>query len=287
MNAVKNVWREEPALTAAGLLGFTLAAFCAAMMAVQGVIVPPEGNLLSAFSFNAALGLFLITTAFLVPLAGFSRRKRQIFCWSYLVCAFYSYGAETVQHMRGFSPRYSQAGGTADAIIGGVFGLIAVLMIVYYVVLAWPFFRSRLLKDRPLLTIGIRYGMATTMLSFAGGLWMIALQSRYTGLEGNIIWFHGLGFHGLQMMPILALLVERNQSMSEKSRRHFLHAGGTAWLLLIILIGWQTTLGHSVLYPNAIMFISGGLLIGWVAVFIRAMIPVLKNRYLSLSHRKI
>ncbi|MCM3787854.1 hypothetical protein M3221_05395 [Domibacillus indicus] len=88
MNAVKNVWREEPVLTAAGLLGFTLAAFCAVMMAVQGVIVPPEGNLLSAFSFNAALGLFLITTAFLVPLAGFSRRKRQIFCWSYLVCAF-------------------------------------------------------------------------------------------------------------------------------------------------------------------------------------------------------
>lgn len=116
---------------------------------------------------------------------------------------------------------------------------------------------------------------------------MIALQSRYTGLEGNIIWFHGLGFHGLQMMPILALLVERNQSMSEKSRRYFLHAGGTAWLLLIILIGWQTTLGHSVLYPNAIMLISGGLLIGWAAVFIMAIIPVLKKRRLFLSHKKI
>ncbi|MCI2253395.1 hypothetical protein L2D08_03335 [Domibacillus sp. PGB-M46] len=37
------------------LLGFTLAAFCAVMMAVQGVIVPPEGNLLSArlvFDYN-------------------------------------------------------------------------------------------------------------------------------------------------------------------------------------------------------------------------------------------
>ncbi|MCI2253394.1 hypothetical protein L2D08_03330 [Domibacillus sp. PGB-M46] len=134
--------------------------------------------------------------------------------------------------------------------------MIAVSMMVYYVVLAWPFFHSRLLKDRPLLTIGIRYGMATTMLSFSGYLWMITLQSRYTGLEGNVIWFHGLGFHGLQMMPILSLLVERNQSIAEKSWPRLLHAGGTAWLLLVILIGW-------------------------VAVLIMPVIPVLKNRHLS------
>ncbi|WP_255821797.1 hypothetical protein [Domibacillus sp. PGB-M46] len=34
------------------------------------------------------------------------------------MCAFYSYGAETVQRMRGFFLRYNQASGAADAIAG-------------------------------------------------------------------------------------------------------------------------------------------------------------------------
>lgn len=252
MNAVKQVWKEEPALVAAGVFGFVLAAICAVMIVLRGAVILPEGNVANAMSFNAALGLFLITTAFFVPLAGFSLRKRQIFRWSYIVFALYSYGAETIQNIRGFNPRYSQSGNIAETVIGGLFGLVAVLMIAYYIVLAWPFFKSRLLQERPLLTLGIRYGMATTMLAFTGGLWMIALQGRYTGLEGNIIWFHGLGFHGLQMMPVLALLLGMNGRMPRKHQHRLLHIGGVAWLMCIMLIGWQTVLGHSVFHPNVL-----------------------------------
>lgn len=282
MNAVRQVWKEESALVTAGAFGFVLAAFCAVMIAIQGVVILPEGNLASALSFNAALGLFLITTAFFVPLAGFSQHKRRLFRWSYIMFALYSYSAETIQNMRGFNPRYSQAGSTADTIIGGVFGLMAVLMIVYYIVLAWPFFKTHLLQERPLLTLGIRYGMATTMLAFAGGLWMIALQGRYTGLEGNIIWFHGLGFHGLQMMPILALLLGANGQMPKKRRHHLLHISGIAWLLSIVLIGCQTVLGHSVFHPNALMGGSAVLLMGWVILFTSACFAAWKSKRLRL-----
>jgi len=281
MNAVKQVWKEEPALVAAGVFGFVLAAVCAVMIALQGAVILPEGNLASALSFNAALGLFLITTAFFVPLAGFSLRKRRIFRWSYIVFALYSYGAETIQNMRGFNPRYSQAGNTADTIIGGFFGLVAVLMIAYYIMLAWPFFKSRLLQERPLLTLGIRYGMATTMLAFTGGLWMIALQGRYTGLEGNIIWFHGLGFHGLQMMPILALLLDGNGQMPRKRQHRLLHISGIAWLMSIVLIGWQTVLGHSVFYLNVLMGGSAILLIFWAAVFTAACFAAWKSKQMG------
>lgn len=282
MNTARQIWKEEPALVAAGVFGFVLSAVCAVMIVLQGEVILPEGNLASALSFNAALGLFLVTTAFFVPLAGFSLRKRRFFRWSYIVFAMYSYGAETIQNMRGFNPRYSQSGNTADTIIGGLFGLVAVLMIVYYIVLAWPFFKSRLLQEHPLLTLGIRYGMATTMLAFTGGLWMIALQGRYTGIEGNIIWFHGLGFHGLQMMPIMALLLSVNGQMPRKRQHRLLHISGIAWLMSIILIGWQTMLGYSVFHPNVLMGGSTILLMVWAALFTAAFFAAWKSKRLRL-----
>lgn len=287
MNMYQKVWKEEKALLAAGALGFLLAAFCAIVIAVKGAAVLPEGNLFKAISFNAALGLFLLTTAFLVTLAGFGRLKRRIFRWSYIVLALYSYGVETIQNMRGFSPRYSTHGGTIDIMLGAVFGLVAVLMIVYYIVLAWPFFRSRLLYEHPLLTLGIRYGMVTTVLSFASGLWMIAIQGRYTGLEGNIIWFHGLGFHGLQAMPIFAWLLSANQQISERLRRQFLHMGGIAWILSILLIGWQTVLGYSIFHLSPIMIISCGLLMGLGMLFIIMCFAVWKNNRSSISVKRL
>jgi hypothetical protein len=136
--------------------------------------------------------------------SGFSSQKRRFFRWSYILFSLYSYGIETIQHFRGINPRFSKQGHLLDSIFGGIFGFVAVAMIVYYIVLAWQFFRPSSMNQRPLLILSIRYGMISTMMAFAAGLWMIAIQNRFTGIHGNIIWLHGLGFHGLQTVPLIA-----------------------------------------------------------------------------------
>ena len=74
----------ERLLVMVGLLGFALAAIIALYIGFNGAAVLPEGNLESAFSFDAAIGLFILSIAAIMPLSGFSSRKRAIIRWVFI-----------------------------------------------------------------------------------------------------------------------------------------------------------------------------------------------------------
>jgi hypothetical protein len=57
------------------------------------------------------------------------------------------------------------------------------------------------------------------MFAFAGGLWMIVIQGRKTGVAGNILPLHAAGFHGLQAVPIVAILFRRSTLSDRLARR--------------------------------------------------------------------
>src|SRR5690606_20332875 len=90
------LFEGEKWLAAAGLLGFLLAAICGVYVLINGGEVSPDGDMSKAFSFNAALGMFLISTAAIVPLSAMGKRSRAFFRWSYIILALYSYFAENV-----------------------------------------------------------------------------------------------------------------------------------------------------------------------------------------------
>ncbi|MGG1658573.1 hypothetical protein [Brevibacillus sp. NRS-1366] len=236
----------EKWLVITGLLGFLLAGICAIWVMLYGGVVEPKGDVSKAFSFNAALGLFLLSTAAIVPFSAMKTRSRAFFRWSYIALALYSYGAETMQNFRGVDPRFVKNGTPFDVAVGSIFTFVALLLVLFYVLFAASFFRRKAYLQSPELVVGIRYAMIAIMLSFTAGVWISFNQGRFVGLQGNIIWLHGLGFHALQAVPFVAWLSTRKRHLSLGYKR-LIHVSGIAYLLGLVAVGWQTFLGHAIL----------------------------------------
>lgn len=247
LKRVARLFEEEKWLSLTGVLGFVLAGLCAVWIMLYGGPVGAEGDMSKAFSFNAALGIFLLSTAVILPYSGMGRRGKAFFRWAYIGLALYSYFAETVQNIRGVDPRFAQTGVPFDGVVSSLFALAAVLLIVFYVYLGAYYFRKKTYEQHPELVVSIRYAMIAVLISFAAGLWISVFnQGRYIGAEGNIIWLHGLGFHALQALPFVAWLSLR-QPLEGSSRLKLIHTSGIAFLLGLLAIGWQTYLGSSIM----------------------------------------
>ncbi|WP_019535780.1 hypothetical protein [Paenibacillus ginsengihumi] len=255
----------ERLLVLVGLLGMALAAGTAVCIGLLGAEVPPEGNLESVFSFNAAIGIFVLSIAAILPLTGWSPARRTRVRYWLAAASVYAYAQETVQHFRGINPRFSAAGTAIDRIFGIFFAVDSLLLIILTVMIAIPFFRRKQAFRRASLVLGIRYAMISTMIAYAAGIGMIVLQGRYTGDGGNLIVLHGIGFHALQTLPLIGWLTERSQ-LEEKQGRRFVHAGSIAWLAANLLIGWQTALGRTVFEWSPLPIASASLLLVWLAV---------------------
>ncbi|MCC3375032.1 hypothetical protein [Cohnella sp. REN36] len=265
--AAVRLFKAEKALVLAGLLGFALAALCAVWVLLYGGPVGPDGDVSKAFSFNAAIGIFLLSTAMILPSSGLGRKGKTTFRTVYVLLALFSYFAETTQNFRGANPRFLKDGASAyDIAIGAVFGLVALLLVVFYLFLAARYFFPKVYKQNPVWVLSIRYAMIAVMLSFAAGIWISMHQGRYVGSHGNLIWLHGLGFHGLQALPFVAWLTGR-AAMDVPARRALVHLSGAAYALGLVAIGWQTMLGQAVLSWSYLTFAAAG-------CFLLALVPV-------------
>ncbi|MFD0588959.1 hypothetical protein ACFQZE_13230 [Paenibacillus sp. GCM10027627] len=251
----RSLWfKGEKWLVWTGILGFVLAVLCGVGVLVYGVEEFPGKGLVKAASFNAALGLFLISTAAIIPLSGLGRIGRAVFRWSYIALGLFAYFAETVQNYRGVNPRFVEDGSAFDIAIANAFGTDAMLLVVFYVFLGAQFFRKRTYQLQPTVITALRYAMIAIFASFMVGFWIGANQGRYIGLEGNLIWLHGMGFHALQALPFIAWLAVQG-SMSEMGKRLVVHVSGVAFLFGLLAMGWQTyegrTLAELSLFPLA------------------------------------
>ncbi|SFC39949.1 hypothetical protein SAMN04488168_104141 [Bacillus sp. 491mf] len=277
----------EKLLVIISMLGFGLAVGIAVYIGLYGAIIFPEGDLGRAFSFNAAIALFILSIAAILPIAGLSTRKRAAIRWTFTLTTLYAYAVETIQHFRGINPRFTRAGSAIDSIAGTLFGLDSLLIIIVTVLLAIPFYRKRQTNERPLLVLGIRYALFSTIIAFASGIWMIALQGRYTGEAGNLIVLHGLSFHALQALTLLGWLSERAYTCRRHALRR-IHFGGFAWTLSIVLIGLQTALGCSVFELTVLPLLSGAMLLIWLVIFVAVAFKLLRPKPVSAnpsSHR--
>ena len=222
----------EPALVGLGLLGLVLGAACAvAALLNGGWFVEPEGRLMDALRFEVGSGIFFLTTAALVPLAGFTAGARLRWVTVLVVMGVYFLGIETVQAIRGLDPRFTTAGTTVDQAAGAVFGVTALLLILLTAILAARFFRSTTMADRPDVRTAIRYGFAGIAFSFGVGVAMSALSGRVVGPAGSLMPVHAAGLHGIQAIPLLAL-VARARGVKPSLRNALIHVAGVGWLLL-------------------------------------------------------
>lgn len=268
---VSEIYAEERALFRVGLLGIALGIIGLIVMAVRGHLIPLEGFVYKAASFDIAIGIYILTIILFVPLAGFSKRGRSVWRWSSVALALYPYAVENIQIYRGLDPRFTRIGSTVDNILGVLFGLTALGLIVMFLILTWRFFTSRTSINGSLLLLGIRYGCAAVMLGFITGMWIGANNGPAIGAKGNLLPLHAAGFHGLQAVPLVALLLGRAR-MSHDDARLWVHVAGLAWLGACGAIAWQTALGRSVLEGSTATLLAGAMLLIWLLCAVMALV---------------
>lgn len=259
------VFRREWMLTAAGVLGLLLGVACAVAIGVRGTeLVGAEGHLRKAMAFDVAVGIYLLTLVLLVPLARFSRGGLWTWRVSLALLSLFAFGMENVQIARGIDPRFTKVGSTLDQILGGVFFLAATGMIVTFVILAWKVLARRMDgADGPLL-LSIRYAALATMGAFAAGFWMSAAQGSRTD-QASILPLHAVGFHGLQALPLVAILLTWAGVSADRARPS-IHAAGAAWLAACAAIAWQTAQGRPLADPSLAVVLAAASLLAWTAV---------------------
>lgn len=263
---VMAVYRRERVLTAVALLGIVLGLGCAVAIGVRGgEFVAPEGHLRKAMTFDIAIGIYLLTLVLCLPLARFSPRGLATWRAFSVGLTLYAYAIENIQIARGLDPRFSKVASVPEQILGGVFFLTAQGMIVLFGILAWKILRRRMDgADAPLL-LALRYGAASTFAAFAAGMWMSAVQGSRAGAEGSILPLHAAGFHGLQALPLVAILLTWAGVHAARTGP-WIHAAGIAWLAACAAIAWQTAQGRSVLDLSPAMALAAGSLAAWAAV---------------------
>ena len=250
---------REPGLVAVGFAGLGLAVVCLIGVAFRGRFIPPEGKLLDAATFTFGVGVYTLTVALLLPIAGYSAPARRHWRRAYYVFAVYGLLLETVQAFRGLDPRFTEEGETIDSITGAVFGATAGITLVLFVLLGMQFFRRGVLDDRPVLRLGVRYGVIAVAISFGVGVVMSVTGGREIGEEGNLLVAHGLGVHGLQTLPLIALIVSAS---ALTRRRRWVHVAGVAWLAACVAALLQAALGQP---PLEISALSAAIIAGLVA----------------------
>jgi len=248
-----------------GCVGIVLGLICVAVLVARGgAPIPPEGDLTKAASFDTAIGIYAITLALLLPSAGFSDRGRRRWLWWQIGTMIYSYPIETIQIFRGVDPRFSKVATPLEQILGLVFFLVALTVMVLFLILAARFFRrGRADAGSPVL-LAIRYACVGAIAGFAAGIWMSLINSRHTGASGNILPLHALAFHGLQAVPLVALLLTWAGATIEEARK-WVHVTGIAWIVACGAVALQTIEGRSIFDVSPAIMVSVFVLIVWGA----------------------
>jgi hypothetical protein len=271
------LFEGEKALVITGLIGFLLSAGIAIFIFFNDSIIAPEGNVRDAFSFNAAIGMFILSIAAILPLARFGARKRKVVRCFFIIASLYSYAIETLQNFRGINPRFSREGTVIDIAAGMLFGVISLVLVTLAILLMVHFLRMKQPHERPLLVMGIRYAFLSVLAANIAGIWMILLQDRLTGGSGNLIVLHGVGFHALQTLILPAWLLEK-ALVNERLKKVLIHTGSIAWMLMVLLLGLQTAFGQSIFQLSILPILALLFLLIWFGTVCATCWLLIKKR---------
>jgi hypothetical protein len=239
------LFASSRSLVFAGLIGIFLSLLFLTIIIIHGSLIPPDGNLYKPFSFNAALGLFVINLAAYLPLANFTDRGRAIWKGWMFFAAMGAYLIESVQPLRGVDPRFARNGDLMDILIGAVgMTFFSVLIMILTVIYAWKMFRSH--NTRRILVYSVRWSMTLIFIGFCIGIVMMfsVLLADYRGQYDKFLWIaaHGFAFHSLQEIPLVAMLLEGKTN----SGRKIINTTGAIWMTITVLLNLQTYFGDRV-----------------------------------------
>jgi hypothetical protein len=264
-------FREERGVTLTALAGIALGGLVFIVAAWRGPEVPPEGDLMKPASFDVAVGLFILSLVPWLQASGFSDAARRRWRTWMVGLLIYAFGIETIQQFRGIDPRFSQVEPLSQ-VFGSLFFLSALAIMALAVALAARAFDAPATGRRGLLVLAARWAGASMLMGFLAGFWLSANQGRLVGEAGNLLPLHAAGFHAVQAIPLVALMLAWSRVPLESARR-WVHVAGAAWAAACLAIWWQTALGRAVTDLATGAGVAAVVLAGlWTAAAVRALV---------------
>jgi hypothetical protein len=268
---IVHTFREERGLTMTALAGIALGGIAFMLAAVRGPLIPPEGDLMKPASFDVAVGLFILSIIPWLSVSGFSEAGRRRWRRWMVGLLIYGFGVETIQQFRGIDPRFSQVE-PAVQIFGTIFFVAALGIMTLSVALAARAFEVRTEGRGGLLVVAARWAGASMLMGFLVGFWLSANQGRFVGESGNLLPLHAAGFHAVQAMPLVALMLAWS-AMPVGIARRWVHVAGAAWASACLAIWVQSALGRAVTDLASVAGVAAAALLGvWMLAALRALV---------------
>ena len=290
---LRSLWLASPPLTAAGLLMLAALAGAAIGLVLDPRLVTGAPAWLKPAKFASSTAIYAFTLAWIFThLDGWTRVKRWV-GWITAIVFVVEVAIIDVQAARGVSSHFN-VGTAVDGVLFTVMGSAILLVWVTSIVLTVAVFRHRF-ADRA-LGWAFRLGLLITVLGAATGGLMTRptpaqLEAARTGRmtvagahtvgapdggpglpgtgwsreHGDLRVPHFLGLHGMQFVPLMALLLGGVQS--RRRRQRLVIVGGASYGAMFGILLSQALRGQSATAPDSLTL---ALLAGWAAVTVAA-----------------
>ncbi|BET25453.1 uncharacterized protein DUF4281 [Limnobacter thiooxidans] len=217
----------EPRLAAAGIALLLLMIPTAFALVFDERLIHGSSIWAKPMRFELGLGIYLLTLAFFLPLAGkafAATRKGRFVVWGAMLPSFFELGYIVFQAARG-EPSHFNETDTFHFVMFQLMGIGALTLTSASAVLAWGLWRSPQPLVGPALRLGLVLGLSLTFILGAGvGIVMAGGPTSVVGgmpgpddlpllgwsrQFGDYRVAHFLGVHAMHVIPLFAWVVAR------------------------------------------------------------------------------
>ncbi|MBL9103126.1 MAG: protein kinase [Myxococcales bacterium] len=213
---------RDRTLFAAGLASLGLAALAVVLGLVDDRVLGGVGVWLKPGKFGLAIGLYLLTMAFVLPWIP-RPRVRGLVRWMATLSMLVELACIYCQAARGVASHFN-VDDPLDALVYGLMGVGIAVNVAANTITTVALLRAPLALDAPLV-LGIRLGLLLLLLGTLEGGAMLAFKAHTVGapdggpglpvvgwsrIAGDLRVAHFLGMHGLQILPLLGLAMRRS-----------------------------------------------------------------------------
>jgi len=250
------LYRRSKVLAITGWIHLVLLAGMLAVSPIDSRIVMGINVWIKPMKFAVSIAIYVWTVAWLLEYLRLPGWAKRIISWGISISMLTEIACIATQAARGTTSHYNVST-PFDAVMFSIMGIMIALNSVLALVLLICFFTGKYNVPSPYLW-GIRSGLVIFLAASGIGGMMIAHGSHSVGVKdggpglpivnwstkgGDLRASHFLGLHALQVLPIIAFLINRHRSWTINRKTAYVLALSSAYALLIALLYFQAVHG--------------------------------------------
>ena len=269
VSILRRAWRISPALTFTTGLMLLGSVVSGALIFLDPQTIVGAPGWVKPTKFFLSVTLYTATLAWLGTLVTEQRRAFRTVAIVSSAVVIIELALIAGQVVRGTRSHFNERS-TLDLALGATMGVSITILWLSNIVLAVMLRRER--SASPVLATGARLGLWVAVLGMASGFLMFVGDPGHTvgapdggpGLpflnwsttHGDWRPGHFLGLHGLQAIPLLALLLTRAKRLTEDQRLKLVRIGAVGYGGLTVCLLVQAARAQSIVAPDAVTWLT-------------------------------